>query len=111
MIGAGEVLNIFSDVVLDMLSSDSSVKDAVGITGPGAVSNGLSHSTTGHEVGDPLVLKHCVTILRVRWIVDGVAVVLTGGVEVIVLRDAELVEVDEVGTEAGIRVTFVGQAT
>lgn len=57
IIGAGDVLKIFSELMLDSTPSSSSVKLAVGMTGPGAVSNGLSH-VAGQEVGVPLVSKH-----------------------------------------------------
>ena len=55
MIGAGEVWKIFSDVALDsgILSDSSSVNEAVGSTGPGAVSNGSLH-IVGQSTAAPL---------------------------------------------------------
>lgn len=87
MIGAGEVRNIFSEELLESEPCDSSVNEAVGTTGPGAVSNGLSHAS-GHEVGVPLMLKHCVIILRVRWIDVAVTSIEGVGIDVTVQSDA-----------------------
>lgn len=88
IIGAGEVWKIFSDVDVELpsLTDTSSESEAVGMTGPGAVSNGVAH-ILGHGTGLPSVaLKHWVIIERVRAIVDDerVGVKMLEGVDVMV---------------------------
>lgn len=67
ILGAGEVRNILSEPVLDpgLAAKFSSDREAVGIAGPGAVSNG-SLQSVGHDTGVAFRSKHCVMVLPVR---------------------------------------------